>query len=161
MPFLTGPALYIIVVLLCTNLLAGVGYLLKSASAEEYKAQVSECKATHAAFVAQVEAQGKLAAQKARNKEAENAKVAKETSDGWAAAIATVRADYAKRLRLATSRSAGGGGVSQTAEDRAGNAGSGADAIPAPERVAADCAETTVTANYLQGYIERLERGSP
>lgn len=157
MPFLTGPALYIIVVLLCTNLLAGVGYLLKSASAEEYKAQVSECKATHAAFVAQTESQGKLAAQKARNKEAENAKVAKETSDGWAAAIAAVRADYAKRLRLAASRDSGGSGVSAPAQDRPGDAQASPDTVPSPARVAADCAETTITLNYLQSYVERLQ----
>jgi hypothetical protein len=73
-----------------------------------------------------------------------------------------VRSDAQRqRLRDAARRSSGGSGVSAPVEDRPGNAQADANAIPAPERIAQDCAETTMTANFLQSYIERIEGGLP
>lgn len=159
MPFLNSPLLYVIAFLAVTNIVSSLGWKAASSEANEQKQKVVACQARHDAFVGQVRAQGDLAKEKAKAKEIENARIADETGRSWAAALSAVRADYAARLRnAAASRGAGGGGLSAPAEDRPGNAETRTDPIPAPERLAADCAETTVTANYLQSYIERIEQ---
>lgn len=159
MPFLNSPLIYVIAFLVVTNIVSALGWKVASSEAGEQKQRVVACQAKHDAFVGQVRAQGELAKEKAKAKEVEHARIADETSRGWAAALSVVRADYAKRLRVAASGgSSGAGGLSAPAEDRSGNAPAGTDAIPSPERVAADCAESTVTANYLQSYIERIEQ---
>jgi len=134
----------------------GWGFV-QSNRADAYKGKLETCNATHAAFVMQTEAVGRIAAAKAKATEEANRRTADETAQGWAAALAVVRADYAKRLRAAAAASAGGGGVSAPAATGPTPAGPDADAIPPPARVASDCAETTVTANFLQSYIEQIE----
>jgi len=134
----------------------GWGFV-QSNRADAYKGKLETCNATHAAFVMQTEAVGRIAAAKAKATEEANRRTADETAQGWAAALAVVRADYAKRLRTAAAASAGGGGVSPPAQDRPGDAQTGPDTVPSPARVAADCAETTITLNYLQSYVERLQ----
>jgi hypothetical protein len=134
----------------------GWGFV-QSNKADRQEALVIACQAKHDAFVDQVEAQGEIAKAKARIKERQNVQIAEDTANGWAAAIERVRADYGQRLRDATRRGAGGGGVSAPAKDPSGHAEAGSDTVPSPERVASDCAETTITANFLQSYIERLQ----
>ena len=159
MPFglvMSPTIIAVIVALVLQGLTLGWGFV-QSNRADSYKGKLETCNATHAAFVLQTEAVGRIATAKAKATEEANRRTADETAKGWAAALAVVRADYAKRLRAATNASAGGGGVS--APSGTGQAATGPDAepIPAPERVAADCAETTLTANFLQQYIERLK----
>ena len=158
MPWLMSlsPAGIVIALLFATNIVAFGAWRLTAHNLQEAEQKVATCRAQHDAFVAQTTALGKAAEEKAKSIEAERKKVADETAKGWAAAIDTVRADYSRRLRLANGNP-GRGVVPASAEDRQGHAGASADAIPSPERIAADCAETTVTANFLQGYIERLE----
>jgi hypothetical protein len=110
----------------------------------------------HWAYVEKVRAEGELAAKQAKAREEEMGRIADETAKGWAAALGVVRADYARRLRNAAS--AGSGLVPGDTQAGPSAAGSDADTIPPPERVAADCAETTLTANYLQSYIEGLQK---
>lgn len=150
--------LYAIIFLIFSNACTFLFWQFADSKADKQEAIALKCAAEHKASIAQIDAMGRIAKEQAKAKEAEYVRITTETSEGWAAAIGVVRADYSKRLRDATSRSAGGGGLSAPTEDRPGNAQAGADAIPAPERLAADCAETTVTANYLQTYIERLEQ---
>jgi hypothetical protein len=157
MPFLTSPLIYVIAFLLATNIIAGIGWKVSAASAEAEKQKVVACQAEHKAFVEQTEALGEIAKAKAKIKERQNAQNAEDTSNSWAAALKVVRADYSKRLRDATRRSAGGSGVSAPSPDRPGDAQAGSDTVPSPARVAADCAETTITLNYLQSYVERLQ----
>jgi len=145
----------VIVAVVLQGLTLGWGFI-QSNRADSYKGKLETCNATHAAFVLQTEAVGRIATAKAKETEEANRRTADETAKGWAAAIAVVRADYAKRLRLATSGGSGSGAMPGVSQDSSGNAQAGADAIPSPARVAADCAETTVTANYLQAFIERL-----
>jgi len=145
-----------LVALLLQAATLGWGFV-QSNRADAYKEKLQTCNATHAAFVLQTEAVGRIAAAKAKATEDANRRTADETAQGWAAAISVVRADYAKRLRAAAAASAGGGGVSAPAATGPTPAGPDADAIPSPERIAADCAETTLTANFLQRYIERLK----
>lgn len=149
--------LYSIIALLFSNVAFVVLWQFADSRADQQEALVAKCAAEHRAFKDQVEAAGKIAQAQAKQKESENAKLVEDTAKGWAAAIGVVRADYAKRLRLATSGSASSGSVSKVSQDRPGHALPESDAIPAPERIATDCAETTVTANFLQAYIERLE----
>lgn len=145
-----------LVALVLQGLTLGWGFV-QSNRADSYKGKLETCNATHAAFVLQTEAVGRIAAAKAKETEEANRRTADETAKGWAAAIAAVRADYAKRLRDAASRSSGSGAMPGVSQDQPGATEASSDAIPAPARVAADCAETTVTANFLQSYIERLE----
>jgi hypothetical protein len=157
MPFLTSPLIYVIAFLLATNIVAGIGWKVSASNAEAEKQKVVACQAKHDAFVGQTETQGEIAKAKAKIKERQNAQIAEDTSNGWAAALVRVRADYGKRLRDAASRSAGGSGVSAPSQDRPGDAQARPDTVPSPARVAADCAETTITLNYLQSYVERLQ----
>ena len=158
MPFLTTPMIFVITFLLATNIISAIGWKVSSSSAEAEKQKVIACQAKHDAFVDQVETQGEIAKAKAKIKERQNAQIAEDTSNGWAAAIERVRADYGKRLRDADARrSAGGGSVSKVSGDRPGTTVPGPDTIPSPARVAADCAETTITLNYLQSYVERVQ----
>jgi hypothetical protein len=161
MPFLMSPLVYVVAFLLATNIIAGIGWKVSATHAQAADQKVVECRAKHAVFVEQTKAIGEIAKEKARIEKQENERIANETSNGWAAAIAVVRADAAQRVRLAAKRSAGGGSMPQVSKDRPGDAVPESDAIPSAERVAQDCAETTVTANFLQAYIERLERLSP
>lgn len=149
--------LYSIIALLFSNVAFVVLWQFADSRADQQEALVAKCAAEHRAFKDQVESSGRLAQAQAKQKESENAKLVEDTAKGWASAIAVVRADAAQRLRDAARRSAGSGAVPKVSQDRPGHALPESDAIPAPERVATDCAETTVTANFLQAYIERLE----
>ena len=153
MPFLTPFYPWLLVFLLCTNGIAAVMWYVKGTEANVYKERATACAAKHDAFVRQVEAQGQIATEKAKAKEAEYARIAEETGRGWASALAHVRASADKRLRLAASRSAGSGGVSVTPlpADRVVIATQGD--LPAPERIVADCAEDALKLVWLQHWI--------
>lgn len=155
---LTPLPMYAIVFLIFSNVCTFLFWQFADSKADRQEAIALKCAAEHKATMAQVDAMGRIAKEHAKEKEAEHAKNSAETSDGWAAALGVVRADAARRVRESASRSAGSGSVPEAGPNRPGNAETNADAIPAPERVAQDCAETTVTANFLQTYIERLEK---
>ena len=159
---LTPITIYAIIGLLASNVIFVTLWQFADLRADKQEALVAKCNADHRAFKDQVESSGRLAQAQAKQKEKEDAKIAKDTVDGWAAALAVVRSDaVAQRLRDAARRSAGSSAVPKVSGDRPSIAVPDPDAIPTPERIAADCAETTVTANFLQSYIERLERLSP
>jgi hypothetical protein len=156
-PMIT-PARYLIVGLAAA--LAVVLLLLFGANArsKQFKAELETCAANHKAFVSLTKSAGDLARVKAQATELKNEIIVEQTHTGWAAALASVRSDANRnRLRDATNRSSGGSGVSAPSTDRPFNAGADPNAIPPPGIIAQDCAETTVTANYLQGYIEKVE----
>lgn len=149
--------LYTIIFLIFSNACSFLFWQFADSKADKFEAKLATCAAEHKAVIAQVDAIGRVAKEQAKAKEAEYAQIADETATGWATAIGVVRADAAKRLRDASGRSSGGGGLSAPTQDTSGHAEASADPIPAPERVAADCAEATVTANFLQSYIERIQ----
>jgi len=129
-----------------------------NARAKQFKAELETCAANHKAFVSLTKSAGDLAKAKAQATELKNEIIVEQTHTGWAAALASVRTDANReRLRVAAGGSSSGSGVSAPTQDRPFNAGADANAIPSAARVAQDCAETTVTANYLQGYIEKVE----
>ena len=129
-----------------------------NARAKQFKAELETCAANHKAFVSLTKSAGDLAKAKAQATELKNEIIVEQTHTGWAAALASVRTDASReRLRVAAGGSSGGRGVSAPSQDRPFNAGADPNAIPAAARIAQDCAETTVTANYLQGYIEKVE----
>lgn len=136
-------------VLLAALTVTALGWYLTSQELDALQAQ-------HAAFVEKVRAEGEIAAKKAKLREEEMGRIADETAKGYVASLAIVRADYARRLRNAAS--AGSSLVPGNTQAGPSAAGSDADTIPPPERVAADCAETTLTANYLQSYVEGLQK---
>jgi hypothetical protein len=148
---------YGMIALLISNVLFIGLWQFADLRADKQEALVMKCAADHKAFKDQVESSGRIAQAQAKQKEAEHEKLIEDTAKGWSAAIAAVRADAAQRVRNATKRSAGSGSLSKVPQDRPGDAVPDAEPIPAPERVAADCAETTVTANFLQSYIEQIE----
>lgn len=149
--------MYLLIASLFCNVVLATFWQFADSKADKQEAIALKCAAEHKASIAQIDAMGRIAKEQAKAKEAEDAKIADETATGWAAALGVVRAGAAQRVRDESRRSAGGGGVSAPTADTSGHAQASADPIPAPERVAADCAETTVTANFLQSYIERLQ----
>jgi hypothetical protein len=150
--------LYLLIALLAGNGIFAALWQFADSRADKQEALVVACQAKHDAFVEQTEALGEIAKAKAKIKERQNAQIAEDTSNGWAAALSRVRdIERDKRMRDAARRSAGGSGVSAPAQDRPGDARTGPDTVPSPARVAADCAETTITLNYLQSYVERLQ----
>lgn len=158
MPLLTPLYPIIIVLLFAMTGISSVMWVVKSKDATSYKSQLETCKAKHQAFVDQVETAGRRAAEKARQIETEQQRIADETAKSWAAALDFVRADAARRMRaIAGQGGAGGSGLSEAAKTGLTIADADPDPIPSSERVAADCAETTITANSLQGYIERIQ----
>jgi len=140
--------------------LAALTLLLFGANArvKQFRADLETCAANHKAFVSLTKSAGDLAKAKAQATELKNEIIVEQTHTGWAAALASVRTDANReRLRVATGGGASGSGVSAPAQDRPFNAGTDPNAIPPAARIAQDCAETTVTANYLQSYIEKVE----
>lgn len=129
-----------------------------NARVKQFRAELETCTANHKAFVSLTKSAGDLAKAKAQATELKNEIIVEQTHTGWAAALASVRTDANReRLRVATGGGASGSGVSAPTQDRPFNVGADPNAIPPAARVAQDCAETTVTANYLQGYIEKVE----
>ena len=118
--------------------------------------ELEKCKQDHAIFLDQTRRAGERAAERAKLIEYEQRRIADETAKSWAAALDYVRADAARRMRLAAGNS-GGSGLSQAAQSGLQAPAADPDPIPPPEKLAADCAETTLTANALQSYIERLQ----
>lgn len=157
MPLLT-PTVWIILIAAALQCATGLGWWVTSTKLENTQAKLVECKAKHQAFVDQVEAAGRRAAEKARQIETEQQRIADETAKSWAAALDFVRADAARRMRaLAGQGGAGGSGLSQGATAGLAAPAADADPIPPPVQLAQDCAVTTLTANALQSYIERLQ----
>lgn len=81
--------------------------------------------------------------------ETEQKRITQETTDGWKAALDYVRAHP---VRVLQRQGGSGGGVSSPT---VGTDGTGQDPVPAPDRVASDCAETTLQLNWLQNWAER------
>jgi hypothetical protein len=159
MPFLTGPALWLIVMLLCTNGIAGVMWYVKDADAERYKEAVTACAAKHEAFVAQTKATGQIAAEKVKAKESEDARIAEQTAQGWAAALDVVRRDADRRLRQYANGSAGSRPVSKASADSVRIDDPAQSALPPAERILADCAEDTLKLVWLQHHIRITNPG--
>jgi len=149
--------MYAIIFLIFSNACTFLFWQFADSKADKYEAKLATCAAEHKASIAQIDAMGRIAKEQAKAKEAEDAKIADETATGWAAALGVVRAGAAQRMRDESRRSAGGGGLSAPGKDTSGHAEASTDPIPSPARIAEDCAETTVTANFLQSYIERLQ----
>lgn len=155
MPVLS-PIAWIVLIAAALQCLTGLGWFVTSTKLESAHVKLEKCKQDHAAFVDQTRRVGERAQERVKAIETEQQRIADETAKGWAAALDVVRADAARRMRLAN-RDSGGGGLSPSPQVGFPSDAADTDPIPPPERVAADCAETTLTANYLQSYIEQLQ----
>ena len=155
MPILAPFYPIIIVFLLCTNGIAGIMWYVKSKDATVYHSQLDTCRAEHQSFVSQVEAQGRIAEQKAKQIEEQNRRTADETAKGWAAALDTVRRDADKRVRLILAgRGASGSQMSPVPRTAPGTDAASEEPVPTPEGVIAACLEDTLTLAWLQ-YFNR------
>ena len=83
--------------------------------------------------------------------EKEQKRITQETTDGWKAALDYVRAHP---VRVLQRQGGSGGGVSLPA---VGVDGAGEYPVPAAERIASDCAETTLQLNWLQNWVEKQQ----
>lgn len=156
MPILS-PVVWIVLIAAALQCATGLGWWVTSTKLENTQVKLEKCKQDHAVFLDQTRRAGERAAEKAKQIETEQKRIADETAKSWAAALDHVRADAARRVRLATAGSAGGGGLPQTPATGLQAPAADPDPIPPPAQLAADCAETTLTANALQSYIERLQ----
>ena len=94
------------------------------------------------------------AEQQALDEQAKHQKLNEETHDAWIQNLEALRKCYVSgpcKLRVAGSMPSGGVSNTSGRVD-----GPGADAIPPAERVAAQCAETTLQLNQLQGWVEKV-----
>lgn len=158
MPFVISPLAWVVAFLLVTNVSAVIGWKLSESRLDATTHELRLCHAKSQAFKDQIEAQGRLAAERVRATEENHRRIANETATAWASALDSVRADAARRVRNAIANAgAGGSGVSATATTGLTPPIADPDPIPPSERVAADCAETTLTANALQSYIEQTQ----
>ena len=155
MPILS-PVVWIVLIAAALQCATGLGWWVTSTKLENTQVKLEKCKQDHAVFLDQTRRAGERAAERAKLIEYEQRRIADETAKSWAAALDYVRADAARRMRLAAGNS-GGSGLSQAAQSGLQAPAADPDPIPPPEKLAADCAETTLTANALQSYIERLQ----
>ena len=152
------PTRYLLLAMVVALAATAALLFVSNARVDALQGELEACAANHKAFVSLTKSAGDLARVKAQATELKNEIIVEQTHTGWAAALASVRTDANReRLRVATGGGSSGGGVSAPTQDRPFNAGADANAIPPAARVAQDCAETTVTANYLQSYIEKVE----
>lgn len=140
--------LYAIVFLVFTNILTGAGWWVASMRAdhEQQRAEVAEQKLV--IFAEQVRAEGAKAERKTAEliATAKNISVAKDAE--YAKNLDRLRADY-QRMRKQYA-SAGSGAVSAISEPAKSIDEVPADALP----LAAECAETTLTLESLQGWVQ-------
>lgn len=155
MPFLSplSPTALLIAFLMVTNIVAFGGWKLTSRHLDQAKQDVATCRANHEAFVAQTKAQGELAAQRAKTIEQNHRRIADETAKGWASALDVVRADAARRVRVAAAAGAGGRGMPGISPPAAGTDAAAEGALPPAERIVADCAEDTLNLVWLQHWV--------
>lgn len=86
----------------------------------------------------------------------EQKQITEDTTNAWKAALEFTRSQHANRLRKQPAKQQMPG-ISQSAT---GTDGAGQDAIPASGSLETSCAETTLTLNFLQGWIERQKKAS-
>ena len=156
MPVLS-PVVWIVLIAAALQCATGLGWWMTSHQLDKAQVRLEQCKQDHAAFVDRTRQAGERAKEHARQIETEQQRVADETAQGWAKALDFVRADAARRMRLVAAGGAGGGGLSATAQTGLQAPAADPDPIPSPETLAADCAATTLTANALQNYLERID----
>lgn len=130
--------LYALVFLLCTN---GIAIVLWRTTAGDLR---------------ELQLRGAIQAEETRRITKDQERITDETVEGWAAALAVVRRDYERRLR-----DAGTGKMPGISRPASGPDATAGNAIPAPERVAADCAEETLKLIYLQRWISAQKDANP
>lgn len=157
---LTPVTLWLIIGLVFTNLATVVAWRVTDARLESATAETVACAARHEAFVAQVQVEGQKAKQRTAEIIAKNNTIIEDIKHEYSTAIDRVRNDYAGRLRRQAARSSGSGVLPAVPSSTPGPDAADPDPIPAPERIASDCAETTVTANFLQAFIEQQSEAS-
>ena len=159
MPFLSllSPSAIAIAFLIVTNIVAFGGWKLTTDSLTHTKGQLATCEATHKAFVDQTRVQGEQAEKKAKATETNNRRIADETAKGWASALDVVRADASRRVRQSAAGNSGSRAVSEAGQAAARTDAAAEDALPAPERITADCAETTLTLVWLQHWVTETQ----
>lgn len=156
MPWLTGPALWLIVGLVLTNLATGALWRLAAASADRHHAVAEACEAKHTAFVALSKAVGEVAKEKAKIEETESRRVHDETAKGWSAAVDVVRSD-ADRLRRSTRAGSGCGSVSRAPASAERTDDPARNDLPATDEIIAACARDALKLVWLQ-YHERQQQ---
>ena len=88
----------------------------------------------------------------------EQKKITEDTTNAWKAALDLTRSQYATAGRVRqSSGSCPMPGISQPA---ARIDGAGQDTIPAAGTIEEACAETTLTLNYLQAWVEQQQEAS-
>lgn len=150
---MTPLSLYAIAFLLFTNLFMGVCWFFADAAAErqERRAMVAEEKLK--LFAEQVRIEGERQARRTAEIIAKGKQITEDMSHEYAKNLDRLRADY-QRLRKQYADSAGSGAMPAVPE-----AARSVDAIPADALpLAAECAETTLMLESLQGWVKEQEQ---
>ena len=158
MPFLTGPALWIIVCLLCTNGIAGVMWYVKSNEADIKRAELNVCQTKFDSFKQQVEVLGRQQEQKAAEVIAASNLAVHETKAKYEANLDRLRADYQRMRKQYAQRGASTSPVPAPDIGTRPIDAAAQDAVSDPVRLAAECAETTLTLIWLQEHERQQDR---
>lgn len=130
-------------------MLAGILFGLCVLFFNLWRGEVSD----YASYRAEVRAAGEVQANATEQAIEDQKKITEDTTNGWNAALNHLHAYYAGRERLR--KSPGSGPVSPLSAAACRVNDPGEDTIPAAGNLAEACAETTVTLNYLQDWVER------
>ena len=154
MPVLS-PVVWVVLIAAALQCMTGLGWWMTSHQLDKAQEAVRRCNVEHQVFVNQTRYQAEQAKARAQQIEHEQRRIQDETAKGWAAALDYVRADAARRVRLAAAGSAGGRGLSSpgTAAQRTDDATE--SALPAAETIVADCAEDVLKLTWLQDFLRR------
>jgi len=140
--------LYAIVFLVFTNVFAGTGWWVASMKADyqQKRAEIAEHKLV--VFAEQVRAEGAKAERRTAEAIANGKKITEDLNHEYAKSLDRLRADYQRLRKQYTS--AGSGAVPTVPE-----APRSVDEIPANALpLAAECAETTLTLETLQEWVQ-------
>lgn len=109
-------------------------------------------------YRAEVEAAGEAQEAAVARITTEQKQITEDTTNAWKAALDLTRSQYATAGRVRKpSGSCSMPGISQPAT---GVDGASQDAIPAAGDIEEACAETTLTLNYLQGWVTEQQKAS-
>lgn len=146
-------SLYAIAFLVFTNLFTFAGWRLAEHEADKQEARAVVAEEKLNVFAEQVRIDGEKQVRRTAEIIAKGRQVTEEMSHEYAKNLDRLRADY-QRLRKQYASGAGGGAVSAVPE-----AARSVDAIPADALpLAAECAETTLMLESLQGWVKAQEQ---
>ena len=150
--------LYFIAFLIFTNFVSAFAWQWNKTEAQKQRAELNVCEARFDSFKQQVEVLGKQQEQKAAEVIAASNLAVHETKVKYEANLDRLRADYDRLRKQYAQRGASTSPVPAPDTSARGIDAAAEDAVSDPVRLAAECAETTLTLIWLQEHERQQDR---